>query len=93
MERPGPPPPRPSIFEPIALIVVGLLIFIPSGLCTGALSIAPMIPALSNPKDSLGAAFAPIALIIGGPFVLGGGALLWLGVKNLRDYFRKADEG
>ena len=93
MERSSPPPPKPSLGTAIALIVVGLVIFVPSGLCTGFLVFAPLVESLSNPKTPQESSFAAIALFVGGPFVLGGGILLWLGVKNLLDYFRKADEG
>jgi len=92
-ERPRPPPPRPSLGTAIALIVVGLVIFVPSGLCTGFLVFTPLVESLSNPRLANETSMAGIALIIGGPFVFGGGALLWFGVKRLSAYFEKSDEG
>ena len=69
MERPNPPPTeKGSIGAAIALISLGLLAVLPSGLCTGILVVN-------------GAWFA---LVIGGPFVAGGAALIWMGVRELR---------
>jgi hypothetical protein len=63
-----------------ALLALGLLILVPSGLCTGALTIYPVLMFIFDPKhpriptDSI-----PMVLTIGGPFVLIGGFLTWIG--------------
>jgi len=90
MERSSPPPPKPSLGTAIALIVVGLVIFVPSGLCTGFLVLAPLVASLSNPRAASESSMAAVALFVGGPFVIGGGVLLWVGFKNLLTYFRKS---
>ena len=83
MERPNPTPKKqPSLAEGVAFLVVGLVVFVPSGLCTGFFS----FEALVGPDWT--SALMPLA--IGGPFVFGGGWLLWLGYKNVRGYFRKS---
>jgi len=55
----------------IALIVVGLLILVPSGLCTTVVGLSSL--------GSLG-----IALVIGGPFILAGGGMVLSGIRGLR---------
>lgn len=55
----------------IAQLVIGLLILVPSGLCTAFFM-------------SAGNQMEGIALIIGGPFVLLGGWLVSLGVRKMR---------
>jgi hypothetical protein len=73
-----------SLFGAIALVVVGLVIFIPSGLCTGVMSLGPLIqfylhpPSQGNPLDIL-----PMVLVIGGPFVVLGFTMIWNGVKRI----------
>jgi hypothetical protein len=70
MENPNPvPSPAPTIAGSIALIVVGLLVFIPSGLCTGVFFFLPLTQP-GNQSPFL------VALIIGGPFVVGGAVIL-----------------
>jgi len=87
MPQPDPTPPAatPSVAGTVALIVVGLLIFVPSGLCTGVMALGPLIGAILNPQGSQdpfeGVLFA---LIVGGPFVLIGGAMLWRGIRRWR---------
>jgi hypothetical protein len=76
--------PKPNIAGTIAMLIVGLLIFIPSGLCTGFLGGTALINMLLVPFSSNGLGALAMALTIGGPFVLGGGALIWFGVKRLR---------
>lgn len=76
---------KPSLAGAIALIVIGLVVLVPSGLCTGAVGLLPLIQAIQNPRYGA-AAFGslPIALIFGGPFILGGGAMVWRGIARLR---------
>jgi hypothetical protein len=71
MEHPNPTPgSRPGAVGTVALLVVGLLILVPSGLCTTVF---------------LGNGFGLMALVIGGPFVIFGGWLVWSGIKRIRD--------
>jgi hypothetical protein len=58
-----------------ALIAIGLLILIPSGLCTGI--VATYSGAL------------PVALMFGGPFVVGGAVMMLIGISGLRRINRK----
>ena len=83
----------PSVFVTVAFIVIGALIFIPSGLCTGLFLFGPLIhsilyPRPGNPENR----FASEVLIIGGPFVLIGGTMLWLGIRRAREYMRARKE-
>ena len=68
-----------------ALIIVGLLLLVPSGLCTGTLGIMAIWAAVTQPGsagDALG--FLPMALIVGGPFIIGGAAMLVTGIRRAR---------
>lgn len=65
----------------MALIVIGLLILIPSGLCTaffGGMSIIEMF------SDSTGLDVLPEALMVGGPFILIGTLLFYAGRRMRR---------
>jgi hypothetical protein len=65
--------------------VLGLLLLVPSGLCTAAIGIGAiygMIAAPQNAGDALGV--IPMILIVGGPFIVGGAALLVTGIRRLR---------
>lgn len=74
-----------SLAGSVALIVIGLVIFIPSGLCTGVGVIMPIAEAISRPNSAAGAmGIMPVVLIFGLPFVLGGGAMIYHGVSRLR---------
>jgi hypothetical protein len=77
------PTAAPSIGAGIAFLVLGLVVFVPSGLCTGTMLVGGIF------SGNLNAIVVP--LVIGGPFMWGGGTLLWLGFKNIRGYFRKSD--
>jgi hypothetical protein len=85
LSDPRPPAPKPSIAGTVALIVVGLLIFVPSGLCTGIMALGPLIVSILNPRAYQNP-LEPLlyALMFGGPFVLIGGAMLWQGIKRWR---------
>jgi hypothetical protein len=54
------------------MIAVGLLIFVPPGLCTAY-------------AGSAGSPLALPALVIGGPFVFIGGRIIWGGLRWLRE--------
>jgi hypothetical protein len=86
MENPNPVPSHgPTIGGAIALIVMGLVVFVPSGLCTGIFFFLP----LTQPGNN-----APffLALGIGGPFVVGGAVMLWYGFEGMRAVLSKRDK-
>lgn len=64
----------------IALLVLGLLILIPSGLCTAAMGVLS-IASLGSGNDEWGAILPP--MIIGLPFIALGAGLIWL-ARRLR---------
>ncbi len=73
--------PRRNVAGGIALLVLGLVILVPSGLCTGVMAIGAIV---SMFRYSAAVGMLPMALIFGGPFVAAGGALVWQGIKRLR---------
>jgi H+/gluconate symporter-like permease len=77
------PDSRPSLAVTIALLVIGLLILIPSGLCTGFFTLYPIVQAIID-RSSVSNDIFGLALAIGGPFILVGGFMVWRGVKRLR---------
>lgn len=85
----GPPMPEPDRKRggragAIAVLVIGLLILIPSGLCTGIFTIYTIMMAFNTSHHGSAADFFGLVLTFGGPFVLIGGLLTWLGVRMLR---------
>jgi hypothetical protein len=64
----------------MALMVVGLLILVPSGLCTAAVGAMSIYESLTS---STGLNVVSEALVFGGPFILVG-ALLFLWGRSLR---------
>ncbi|HEY4943144.1 MAG TPA: hypothetical protein VII56_17065 [Rhizomicrobium sp.] len=77
--------PRHSAAGTAALLILGLLVLIPSGLCTGILGGGALIGAFEDPKNADSAlSFLLMPLIIGGPFVVGGGAMVWVAIKRMR---------
>jgi len=77
-------PPTGTLGGTIVLLVLGLLVLVPSGLCTGYFGIAGVAAALDPHDPGYGVVFIISALIIGGPFVAGGIAMLWIGIKRWR---------
>jgi hypothetical protein len=67
---------RHSPLGAIALLVVGLLFLTTSGLCTASV--------MSRLIGNFNWTIAGLAVAIGGPFILLGGYMVWLGVKWLR---------
>ena len=61
----------------IALICIGLLILVPSGLCTTFFGVAPVI-------HGAGGSLIGIALLLGGPPIVIGIALIWWGLTRDR---------
>ena len=77
--------PRYSAAGTAALMIIGLLILVPSGLCTGIFGGGAVLDAIVHPEN-IGDSVSMIgaALVFGGPFVAVGGGLVWLGVKRMR---------
>ena len=68
-----------------ALIIIGLLFLVPSGLCTGILGGGAVIDALVHPENIGDSASMIVTVaIVGGPFVAFGAVLIWFGVKRMR---------
>lgn len=79
------PDQKPSLAGGIAMLVLGLVIFIPSGLCTGIFAFGPLIASILHPtRYAASLQMLPLALLIGGPFVLVGGALVVTGFNLIR---------
>jgi hypothetical protein len=77
-----PEPVKRNVAGGIALLVIGLVILIPSGLCTGVMAGGAILSLFTASGNGMG--LLTPALIFGGPFVAGGGALVWQGIKRLR---------
>jgi hypothetical protein len=68
-----------------ALIVIGLLLLIPSGLCTAVLGGGAIWETLSDPSNASDLLNTlPMVVIVAGPFLLGGGAMLIVGIRRAR---------
>ena len=68
-----------------ALLVIGLLFLIPSGVCTGIFGGGALLDGVlhpSNMRDSLSVLL--MATMFGGPFIAIGGVLVWFGIKRIR---------
>ena len=87
MENPDPRPDVGGIIGAIALLAVGLLIFVPCGLCTGFFFFPGIIHAIENPSEAGGLTLSVVALVLGGPFIVGGASMIWLGAKTLMRSF------
>jgi hypothetical protein len=80
-QQPPPPRTRPRwTVISIALLILGLLILIPSGLCTALLGGSIIVEGLPN-GDLSG---IPIVLLYGGPPIAVGAALVWAAFKARR---------
>ena len=81
-EHPNPPGPRWTLGA-VALIVLGLLILIPSGLCTAALGISS-IGSLFSSFGGLSSAVMGLVgtVMLGGPFLALGVFLIWTGWRR-----------
>ena len=67
-----------------ALLIIGLLFLLPSGLCTGIFGGGALLDALLHPQnipDSL--SMLVMAVVLGGPFIAIGGVMVWFGVKRI----------
>jgi hypothetical protein len=77
--------PKYSAAGTAALMIIGLLFLVPSGLCTGILGGGAVIDALTHPEnfgDSI--SMVVTVAIFGGPFVAFGAVLVWFGVRRMR---------
>ncbi|MGH6870097.1 MAG: hypothetical protein ACREHE_01210 [Rhizomicrobium sp.] len=78
-----PPPPRKPQWTvwALTLFVIGLLILIPSGLCTGVFGVAGIYDAVTSGSGSDSAGFFMEALMVGGPFIAVGIGLVMAGLS------------
>ena len=74
-----------AIFHGIALVAVGLLIFVPSGLCTATVGVSAAWNLLTGTEDGGMTAVLVMALVFGGPFVAVGALFIRAGIKAMRD--------
>jgi hypothetical protein len=84
--QPDPSPKRQySTAGTAALLIIGLLFLIPSGLCTGVFGGGALLDAFTSPHNASDAlSMLLIALLFGGPFIAVGGVMVWIAVKRLR---------
>lgn len=76
-----------------ALIVIGLLLLIPSGLCSGALGVMAIWASITQPGNTGDAiSTLPMVVIVGGPFIIGGGAMVITGIRRARANRRNPHE-
>jgi hypothetical protein len=80
---PQSPPPEPKwTAAAITLVVIGLLILVPSGLCTGVMGISALFD--SSDGANFNIVILAMALIVGGPFVVIGALLVRTGLRERR---------
>lgn len=86
MSQPGPSPKRQySAAGTAALLIIGLLFLIPSGLCTGIFGGGALLDAFTSPHNISDAlSMLLMALLFGGPFITVGGVMVLIGIKRLR---------
>ena len=86
MSLPDPVPERHySIAGIVALVVIGLLLVIPSGLCTAVLGGGAIWETLTDPSNASDLLNTlPMVAIVAGPFLVGGGAMLITGIRRAR---------
>ena len=86
MSQPDPTTkPKYSAAGTAALMIIGLLFLVPSGLCTGILGGGAIIDAFVHPQNIGDSASMMVTVaIVGGPFVAFGAVLVWFGVKRMR---------
>ena len=68
----------------VALLAIGLLFLIPSGLCTGIVGGGALLNALlysHATRAQISMIFT--AVLVGGPFIAAGFAMVWIGAKRL----------
>jgi membrane protein implicated in regulation of membrane protease activity len=75
-----PKPPARWTGAAVALLIIGLLILIPSGLCTSAFGIAALAGGFGS--SGVDMSLLAMALIVGGPFVVLGALLVRTGLRK-----------
>jgi hypothetical protein len=86
MSQPDPvAKPRYSAGGTAALLIIGLLILVPSGLCTGIMGVASVADIISHPEaGGYGPGILSASIIVGGPFIAVGATLVWLAIRRMR---------
>lgn len=86
MSLPDPAPQRHhSTAGIVALIVIGLLLLIPSGLCTAVLGGGAIWETLTDTQNASDLPNTiPMLVIVAGPFLVGGAAMLIVGIRRAR---------
>lgn len=86
MSQPEPlPKPKYSAGATAALLVIGLLFLVPSGLCTGIFGGGALVEMFFYPQNAGDAAsMILMATVFGGPFIAAGGAMVWYAIKRIR---------
>jgi hypothetical protein len=75
-----PKPPARWTGAAVTLVIIGLLILVPSGLCTGVFGIAGLVGSFGSSGGGMG--LLAMALIVGGPFVVLGALLVRTGLRE-----------
>jgi hypothetical protein len=80
-----PPGPQRRRAASIALICIGLLILVPSGLCTAYFGIGFAVDMTrTGDTAAYAAAFLQLVPVVGGPPIVIGALLLWWGLRRDR---------
>jgi hypothetical protein len=76
---------RYNVAGTVALLLIGLLFLVPSGLCTAILGGGALLDAFVHPENvSDSVSMIVTVAIVGGPFVALGAVLVWFSVKRMR---------
>ncbi|HVZ90672.1 MAG TPA: hypothetical protein VG843_03395 [Rhizomicrobium sp.] len=74
-----------SVLAGAAFLIVGLVMLVPSGLCTGVFGGGALLDMIAHPQNASDAvSILGTALLIGGPFVIAGIVLVRIGISRLR---------
>jgi hypothetical protein len=77
-QRPGPPR---KFGRGFAMICAGLLVLVPSGLCTGVVSVVSLVGVIGNSPSGYEIGVFWMSLMIGGAPILLGIALIFVGMR------------
>ena len=78
------PESRPSLVGALAILVIGLVILVPSGLSTKKNILSALVQIVVNHRFDTTQLMILASLAVGGPFILAGGALVSAGVRKMR---------